>query len=363
MTAAKDDGELSIVVGGNAISGWEDIEVTLRAMAFPNSFTIRMSARDGIIAKAGDQCVVKIGGDTVITGYIDRDGNSANARGHFLTLVGRGKTQDLVDCSAEWESGVIPSADALQIATKLAQPYGITAKLGQGAAAGPKTPLFLLNYGETAGEIIQRVARNAGLLAYEDPQGNLLLAKTGTIKAASGIAIGVNVEDFDVSNGMDQRYGTVRCAIRATNTLGDIAGTTPDSFFVDTETDPNVPRHRLLYIVQEGVADDMPGFNKRRTIWEVTRRLGMATPIRATVDSWRDSGGALWAPNTLIDVDLPGLRVDKQMCIAEVTFKRSDDRGTTAEITALPPAAFALEPLSLQPTNIADVTSPDQGAQ
>ncbi|MDR7259881.1 prophage tail gpP-like protein [Sphingomonas sp. BE270] len=363
--AHRPDGDLSIEVGGNAITGWEAIDVTLRAEAFPNSFAIGLSSKEpitskAVVAKAGDPCVIKIGSDTVITGYVDRDSNTTSADGHTLSLIGRGKTQDLTDCSAEWKGGQILSATGLEIAKKLAAPYGIEVKLAAGADAGQPVPQTNITYGETAAGIIQRNARNAGLLAYEDSDGALLLARVGTVKAASGVKYGVNVLDSSVTNAMDQRYSEVRCAALSQNTFGDIAGG-DDSFFYFTASDPNVPRHRLMYLVTEA-AFSPRFFTELKAKWEVARRAGRAGGAFVTIDSWRDSAGTLWKPNTLIDVDVPGLRGEGQMCISEVTFHRSSERGTVADLFVMPPSAFAPEPISLTNLNTADI-APDSTSQ
>lgn len=357
----RGDGELTIEVGGRALSGWTEIDVTLRAEGFPPSFSIAMTAPDpfgGAVARAGDPCVVKIGGDVVITGYVDRDENASSRDGHRLGLVGRGKTQDLVDCSAEWQGGQIQSATALEIATKLAQPYGITVKLADGASPGDAVPQFNLTYGESAAEIIQRVARNAGLLAYEDTAGELVLAQAGTVTASSGAKYGENVQSCSVSNAMDQRFSEVRCAWNSINDLGDVDGA-DEKFFFDTEKDPNVPRHRLMYLVLEAAADPLP-FTIKKAKWEVARRAGRASAISLTLDSWRDGSGKLWQPNTLIPVDgIPGNRAGEQLCIAEVHFHRSSDRGTVADLYVMAPGAFLPEPISLQPTNTSDLKGPN----
>lgn len=361
MSATQEpDGDLVLEVGGNALTGWETIEVTLRAEAFPNSFSVALSSKEPItsnatVARAGDTCVVKIGSDTVITGYVDRDTNSTSPDNHTLTIIGRGKTQDLTDCSAEWAGGQIMSATGLDIAKKLAAPYGIDVKLAQGADAGQPVPQTNITYGETAAAIIQRNARNAGLLAYEDAKGALVFARVGSIKAASGATYGVNVLQSSVTNAMDQRFSDVKCVGYSINTYGDIAGG-DDSFFYHTETDPNVPRHRLMYLVTEAAYSPRL-FTELKAKWEVARRAGRASAVSVTVDSWRDSAGTLWTPNTLVPVDVPGLRVDKEMCLSEVTFHRSSERGTVADLYLLPPGAFAPEPISLVNVGLADVSA------
>lgn len=350
--------ELTLTANGRAIAGWEQVTVTLRAEAFPNSFEVALSTRDpatsaDVIVRPGDACQVKLGSDVVITGYVDRLSNGGSADGHMLRVIGRGKCQDLVDCSAEWDSGQITGSNALEIAIKLAKPYGIMVRQLDSADPGPAVPQFNLNYGETAADIIQRVARNAGLLAYEDGQGALVLARAGTKKAASGIVYGGNVETWSAELSMDGRYSEIVCTLLGQDVLGDVGD---GGFFFDTEKDPNVPRHRRMYMVLEQ-AQDAQQFTTRKAKWEVARRAGRATVVSATIDSWRDSDGKLWAPNTLVPVSVPGLPPSlSPLALSEVTFHR-DEGGTHADLVLLPPAAFAPEPISLLPLNLSDVAA------
>jgi prophage tail gpP-like protein len=351
------DDALTITAGGQKVSGWTEIEVTLRAEGFPPSFAIGMSSKGPIelAARAGQACEVRIGGDLVITGYIDRDSQSGTATSHAVQLIGRGKTQDLVDCSGEWPSGQQTNVDALQIATTLAKPYGITVAMAEGAVAGTAVPRWLLNFGEAGADIIQRVARNAHLLAYEAPDGRLLLSAVGSTSAASGAVYGQNVQAWSAENAMDGRYSEIVCCRLATDSLQELGG---DDFY-DTVTDPNVPRHRRLYAVVEGTgADDPYAFTSNKAKWDIARRAGRSVPVHVTLDSWRDSAGTLWAPNTLVPVGVPGNRGGSPLVLSEVTFRRDSESGTTAELTLMPRAAFVPEPIALQPVNTNGLIGP-----
>jgi prophage tail gpP-like protein len=90
--------------------------------------------------------------------------------------------------------------------------------------------------------------------------------------------------------------------------------------------------------------------NHKRALWECARRAGRGRVVSLTCDSWRDAGGKLWEPNTLANVALPTLKISEQMMlIAEVTYRIDGDRGTTAELTLAPPAAYAPQPIILFP--------------
>jgi len=346
--------ELVIVAGGSSIAGWEDVELTLLAEGFPNSFSIGMSSGPAAaVPTAGDDCAIFLGGDVAITGYVDRVQATGDAMSHALRLSGRGKTQDLVDCSAEWPSAQI-QGNALEIARKLAEPYGIQVTMGHGADPGPRVTPWALNFGETAAEIVQRVARNAGLLAYEDREGALVLATLGNDTAASGVAYGGNVQAWSVTDSMDGRFSDIVCCSGSVDAVLELPG--GDFFWV--EKDPNVRRHRQMDLVLESVATDPYEFTKLKARWEVNRRAGRGLLVTATVDSWRDSDGALWKPNTIVPVSLPPLPSGLSLSLAEVTFRRSNESGTTADLVMMPSYGFAPEPLVLQPVNLADIEGP-----
>jgi len=353
---APDD--LTLLVGGAVIAVWKQVTVTLRLEGFPNSFEVKASASTSGQAPVapGDDCVVKLGNDTVITGWVDRVVESVTPDAHEITIAGRGLTQDLVDCAAEWPSAELIGGNALTISTNLASAYGIDVIMDNGASPGPDVVSWALNYGETGADIIQRVARNAGLLAYENARGQLVLAEVGTATAASGIVYGQNVEACSVQQSMDQRYSDYVGCFLALDSYGAL-GAGSDFFF--GATDPNVTRHRVMHLIMEAVAANAQDFTESRANWEAARRAGRSFVVRATVDSWRDSGGTLWLPNTLVSIDVPGC-VSAQvgaLIISEVTFKRDDDNGTTAEIVAMTPAAFQPEPIVLTPVNTKALTT------
>jgi prophage tail gpP-like protein len=352
--------ELALSIGGEKLSGWTEIAVTLRAEGFPSSFEVALSSRGpggkGVsIAPAGADCEVFLGDDLVVTGYVDRVIESGDGESHRISVIGRGRTQDLVDCSAEWPTAQLVQGTALDIATRLASAYGIPVVLGEGAEAGDPVPApWCLNYTDTGASIIQRVAQAVGLLAYENAAGALVLANAGNSEAASGIVYGENVEGWSVELAADQRFSEIVCRAISQDAWGDL----PGSDIFDTEVDPNVARHRRLNIVMADVAEDPRSFTIRKAIWEVARRAGRATSARATIDSWRDAAGALWRPNTMVPVSLPGMPADMMLCLSEVTFRR-DEGGTHADLALLPREAFILEPTSLLPLAAADVLGPD----
>lgn len=345
--------DLTLTVDGQSISGWTNIRVTRGVERLPADFSISMTERyPGELAKVAIQpgmlCTVSLGDDLVITGFIDAFVPSISSKDHSIAVLGRSRSGDLVDCSAEWQGSQISGTSVLDIAQKLAAPYGIGV-----VSSVPNLkpiPQFNLWIGESAYDVIERVARYSAVVAYDLPNGNLQLAQVGATKAASGFAEGSNVLRASVNFNASSRYSDYKIFLQSTDLMAD-AGDTGNLLW--SINDPNVARHRALFLIAEagGAGAD---FAWQRLLWELARRAGRSRVATVLCDSWRDSAGALWTPNTLAPISLPSLKlVADGFLITEVSYNRSDESGdeggTTAEITLMPPDALKPEPILLQP--------------
>lgn len=341
--------DLTLITGTRKLSGWQGVRVTRGIERMPSDFDIEFTERfpgeaEAVVVKPGDACQVRIGDDLVVTGYVDRFMPSIDGQRHTLRVTGRSKCQDLVDCSAEWDSNQISSASVLSISQKLAAPYGITVSALDDV--GPPIPQINLLWGETPYSVIERITRANALLAYDAPDGNLILARVGTGKHGSGFEQGKNVERATAMFGMDLRFSEYVVRMLNMNPVGE-TGTAGDVLV--TVDDKEVPRHRRRTIIAEtGVV--AAGLAERRGLWEAARRAGRSYCVQLTADSWRDGEGMLWTPNRLVRIQLPSLKIPNvQWIVAEVTYRR-DRTGTAADLVLMPPDAFAVAPVVLMPT-------------
>ena len=355
--AESDD--LSLKVAGQILSGWTSVRVTASVDRCPRDFEIGMTERypgefNAVSVNPGDACEVYIGPDRVVTGYVDRLQPALTAGEHAIVVIGRGQCADLVDCSAVWPSNQISNVSIVQLAQKLADTFGIAVE-----AVGDDPgiiPQFNINWGETSYEVIERVARYEGLLVYETPGGNLMLAAVGTASHASGFAQGSNVERAVANYGIDQRYSSYVIRLLSFSSFDFVGGGTD---IIEVITDQAMgslklangqPRERLKYIIAEtGDQNSDLATAKRRGEWEAAFRAGRSFNVALTCDNWRDSAGALWTPNQFAHVTLPSLKVaDVSWIISEVIYRR-DAEGTHADIVLMPPDALKPEPFLLQP--------------
>jgi prophage tail gpP-like protein len=360
------DDTVTISVNGQLFGGWTGFRCTRGIELMPSSFQVSLTekfpGKPIVQIQAGDSCLVRVGSDVVLTGYVDRYAAELSPQGHNITIVGRGRCADLVDCSAFADNRQFLNHSVLDIARAVAKPFNIVViERDPGTPAlpdekltadGQVIPQYNVDLTSSPWQIIESICRYASLLAYEDANGDLLLAQVGTATAASGFASGVNVQAASVSFGLDQRYSTVWAMALAIDSTLQLApgapaatGTTGANTIVRVP-DPGVPRYRPLAIISEqgSAAQDITA---RRAAWEVARRSGRSQAVTLVADSWRDSAGNPWTPNTLAPVDIPELRLPGlNWLITQVDFIVDLQRGKVAEITLMPPEAFTPQPPS-----------------
>lgn len=346
------DGDLTLKVNGTSLVGWKRIRVTRGVERMPSDFDIELTELypddpTALTVQPGDKCQVLLGADLVITGFVNRFAPRIDKGAHSIRCYGRSLSQDVVDCSAEWPNSQIVGASALVVAQNLVKPYAASGiKVSAAVDPGPPIPQFNITVGDTAFAVIERVCRFAGLLAYDQPDGTILLNQVGKTKAASGFKQGVNVEaaEFDWNDAEQySEYDVFGLSMALLNDSG------VGFNLIAKALDPNMKRHRLKFSVCEAGAAGQD-VSQKRAYWEAARRIGRSRKVHVRCDSWRDSALKLWEPNTLVTLDLPKWKINGQTyCISEVSFVR-DDQGTHADLVLMLPDAFLPQPIILQPT-------------
>ncbi len=352
--APEDPDRVTLTIGGRAWQGWQDIRIARGCERVPNDFDLVVTeyfpGAGQIVIEPGQECQLKIGQDLVITGYVDRYSAGIAYNQHGVKISGRGRCQDLVDCSVITDGigSQIGNAALLATAQRLAEPYGIQVTSRAGDAFIAET--LGLFQTETPFDVIERLARSTGYLAYEGPDGNLILNRVSAERHATGFVEGANVERANVAFSMDARFSEYRVIRTALENLDDIASAVGNADWnrIDISRDYGVPRRRRRNIVveQQFAGDD---FAIRRGRWEMSRRYGRSQAVTLVVDSWRDGAGMLWEPNRLVRVHLPSLKLSEKLwCIGDVTYLRGP-QGQRAEVVLMPPEAFEPQPTILQP--------------
>ena len=267
VTSQQSSNTLTLIAGGQSLTGWQEVRVTRGCERVPNDFDIMLTERypgqaAQIVVKPGDPCSVTIGADPVVTGYVDRYLPSITAGQHHVRITGRGMCRDLVDCSA-WitKPGGSPTTQ-LSVSTlvALAQALAAPFKIKVASPSGDQFPLgppgtgapvqFNIPLGETGMEAIESAARYAAALAYEGTDGSLILATVGQSIHASGLVQGVNVQAASAAFTINERFSHYYPMLFSQDTFADIgSGNTAYA----PVRDNGVPQFRPLFVVSEQV--------------------------------------------------------------------------------------------------------------
>ncbi len=337
------DEQVSLYVWGKVLSGWTSVEIIDSLEALSPTFALSYSDRalevDGALRiSPGDQCSVRIGGQTVITGYVDDSELEESATSRSLSVSGRSRTCDLVDCSVPQQTSEWLDASLDTIASDLCAPFGISVSVQ--APVGAPFVRFAVEPGETVIECISRAARERGVMLQSSSTGTLVLSSVGARSAPAALERGVNVLSTQLSLSVAERFSEVRLLSQSDGEDGLF--NKPAAQASAAARDANIRRHRPLVLVSDcGESQDKL---KERALWEVSSRAGRGSRLSVTVRGW-GSGGSLWRPNAHVRVVHDWLGLNTSMLIASVRLSL-DEGGTLTELELCPAGAFAPEPVA-----------------
>lgn len=379
---------VSLVVKGEEYGGWKDVRIECgverQARSFDLTVTDKWPGSTDLPRRVrpGDECVLYIGNDRVATGYIDGtpiryDGKEVN-----VTVRGRSKTADLVDCcpvqgskdsgggtaASGWAALGLTAIDGTQarkpgnavsangkggaggqwrgqkleqIAADMAAPYNVRviAEVDTGAVL-----VHQVQQGETVFESIDRMLRARHCLATDNANGDLVFVIAGSGgKAATALVLGENIRAAETELDYKGVFSEYICkgqrSVSSQQTDEDEEGEDVDAAVDEafstsaSATDSRVSRKRLLVLKQSGQADE--GTCADRVAFERAHRAAKALETTYTVSGWRQEGGALWVQNQLVHVSDGLIGFDADMLIAEVHYLL-DERGLRTELKVGP---------------------------
>ena len=201
--------DVRLEINGVKYGGWTKISIRRGIGQVAGTFELSITERwpgQPIPAKIelGASCVVTVDGAPVITGYVDDVAPSYNAASHTVSVTGRDKTCDLVDCCPP--STQLKGATLAAVARSLAAPFGIEVvdETGVGVVPGFKT-----NPGDTVFETLEQLARAKGVLLTTDGRGRLVICRASKKKAATVLELGKNVFEGKGKFSMRDRFSSV----------------------------------------------------------------------------------------------------------------------------------------------------------
>lgn len=335
--------ELELLVAGQAFSGWESMTVARALDALSARFSLVVSDRNPYPVRPGDECTVRVAGEVLVTGHVDGLEFKGDANGRTLTVGGRDRTADLVDCSELTDPGEWVDVGLAELAQFIADPFGVEVRALFTDALDPFA-VFRRQPGETAWSAIERACRLRGILAFSSGDGALLLDRPASTRSSVPLVEGEggNVEEWTITVDHANRFRNY--FVRGQSSGSDDFSGELAAEIEGEATDEGIDRFRPLLVVAEGALtfDDAAD----RAAWEATVRAARAARLEVLVQGWRQTvgKGPVWSVNQLVPVRIPSAGLSRELLVDSVTFERSTSR-TATRLSLTRPDAYRPQPI------------------
>ena len=333
-------------INGQNFTGWTRVAITRSIEQVAGTFTLTLTERwaDSDNAppqiRAGDACQVLCDDQLVITGYVDDALPSYDVNEHTISISGRSKAADLVDCGLPGQQ--FKEQTLTQLATILAAPYGIAVQaetdVGEPFARPTVEP------GQTGFEFLEKLARQRGVRLMSAADGTLLIIRAGTELLPTALELGINILKASGRFSHRDRFSeqlVVGQTIGTDTWSGDAAAVNQGG-----ATDSEI-RAARRHVVVSANATDAAACTDRAT-WQRNTAYGRGQALTYTVNGW-GVDGELWQPNKMVTVRDRWMRLDGERLLIPSLQYLFDKEGQRTELQVMPPEAFDLIPLPAKP--------------
>ena len=332
------DNTVTLLINGKTHGQWTNYDIVSDLLTPADDFSVTLGrpvdAKPDTV-RAGDKVEVRVGGDTVLSGRIDRVQTVTEKGGKTLTIQGRDDAGVLLDCSAPLFNA--QDMDLNQIIEKIVKPLGL-AKIRIDAAKTDKTHKVQIEPGSRAWDALLEYAEANGLWPWLEPDGTLVVG--GPDYTAAPVAELVlrangqnnNIKRLEVNRDMAARYSEVTVLAQSHSGKNNIKATAKDE---------SVKLHRPLIVTEPDIDSQAQAQRKAKKRLADSRLEGLT--ITATVQGHRTDDGALWQPGQSINVLSEPDGIDAVYFLMARTFTGGRGQPTETVLTLKEDGAWVLD--------------------
>lgn len=332
------DNTVTLLINGKTHGQWTNYDIVSDLLTPADDFSVTLGrpvdAKPDAV-RAGDKVEVRVGGDTVLSGRIDRVQTVTEKGSKTLTIQGRDDAGVLLDCSAPLFNA--QDMDLNQIIEKIVKPLGL-AKIRIDAAKTDKTHKVQIEPGSRAWDALLEYAEANGLWPWLEPDGTLVVG--GPDYTAAPVAELVlrangqnnNIKRLEVNRDMAARYSEVTVLAQSHSGKNNIKATAKDE---------SVKLHRPLIVTEPDIDSQAQAQRKAKKRLADSRLEGLT--ITATVQGHRTDDGALWQPGQRINVLSEPDGIDAVYFLMARTFTGGRGQPTETVLTLKEDGAWVLD--------------------
>jgi prophage tail gpP-like protein len=345
-----------LTVDGREFAGWKQVQVSGSLNSPVTNFTLKLSEHwvEGgrppriitVPIKVGSAVALEIGRERVLTGYIERVSRSIDGSAHEVSVAGRSKSADLVDCCVE--AGVNLRNVSLRYCIEtLLKPFDITLTVSPSAKSGVETTIanFHAKSGEPVLEEIKRLCALHALLVSDGPWGDLVLAGAGahgdaiTLDARRDAVLGgsVSLDHAGLYSPVDIFGRGGRATAVGSDTIALVKG---------RATNDQITRYRPM--MSQASADERSGSAESQARLIIANQKARSVSADLRLAGWRRPDGKLWWKGQMIRLADPHLGYEGDLVVQRFDLSLSES-GSIVSLSLAP--AEPVDPDSASPVD------------
>lgn len=335
------DGIVELLVDGKTVIGWASMNWKSALSALVDELEVQMPAVVGAGIVGGEHVEVRVDGQGLFDGWADSVEVAASAVEASLSMRCRSKTADVVDSAIDllYRPSELFSVTLFEVLTEYVWRW-IRIPVRNEVADLPIIPKVAVQPGETIFDLIERYARQAGVLLRTAGDGALVIERAGAEQAGARLVLGENLVESNFKVDLTQRF-------RFTKVIGQ--GPTEEGFGEEGSSgvsgesiDESIRPTRVTVIQASGPVS--AGDCADQASWHAAVSAARSSMCSCSVVGWM-GGDAIWRPNTLVDVDLGKYGFEARLLLDSVNLNISAQGGYTGSLELVNLGAYKLEPV------------------
>ena len=321
---------VTLFVNNRVFEGWKVASVSKQINALASVFRLDIVERVSLESEPwnilpGASCHLHIGKHSILTGYVDVLSIDADKSTKNISISGRSRTADLVDCSADVTTAQLKELNIKQIAELLLKPFGLS--LVFNGEPGEPFPNFTVRQGETVFEILDRLAKTKKFLVRDSAGGNVIIEQRGNVLAGTELKEGINLKSVSATFDNSERFSQykIKSQSGSEQTVPGLAA--QSSEVLGTASDAGIGRYRPLIIISENSEKETSA--NARAQYEANLRAAQASKVSVSVQGWYRANGLPWDVNQLVNLVAPSAGIKRTMLIERVQFDKGGSGTTT----------------------------------
>lgn len=337
---------VDVMVNGSPLLGWTKATWASSLEMMADELQISMPAPVGGGIVGGEQLSLKVDGGPVFRGWIEGVEARLSSDDASMVIRARSRCADLIDSSVDLSvrPSELTEVNLEAIAKEYAfHGYGIPVRNLAGDL--PIVPKVSVQTGESVFDVLDRYARQAGVILRSSSDGDAVIERVGQNESAQPLVLGKNLISLNINTDLSGVFRHNK--VVGQSTLQDDWGS-PSAVSAEGEAVDETVRPTRLRVTQ-AAGPASPGECQTLANWTAAVNAARSREVTCEVVGWF-SAGTLWRPNTRVYLEASNMFFSAYFLIASAVLELEADAGFTGSLTLVDKNSYLAEPIRQEDT-------------